>query len=81
MSPIAAATLAAKVTSRPGNVIRRRIVGSWRGMHGDIRLDYRQRLVDLVNQAEVAFDGGALIRRQYLPHQAFAPTDRTRFPC
>ncbi|WP_404926467.1 hypothetical protein [Mesorhizobium sp. ORM16] len=40
------------------------------GMHRDIRLNRRQRLVDLANQAEVAFDGGALIRKEYLPSSA-----------
>lgn len=50
------------------------------GMYGDIRLDHRQRLVDLVNQAEVALDGGALIGRQYLPRQPFAPADPDEVP-
>lgn len=75
MSPIAAATLAATVTSSPGNVIERRIVGSWEGMDSNIRFDHGQRLVDMTYQAEVALDGRALIRRQDLPRQPFASAD------
>ncbi|RWP33903.1 MAG: hypothetical protein EOR04_32530 [Mesorhizobium sp.] len=72
MLPIAAATFAPTVTSEAtssGDGL-----SDPSGHHRDIRLDHRQRLVDLIDQAEVALDGGALKEQHELtPTPSAAP--------
>ncbi|SDL54767.1 Phage integrase, N-terminal SAM-like domain [Mesorhizobium muleiense] len=71
MLPIAAATFAPTVTEATSSGDG---LSDPSGHHRDIRLDHRQRLVDLIDQAEVALDGGALKEQHELtPTPSAAP--------